>query len=67
MGDKKCLGFSVKTEIEMVFGPGSKLTLSIAAGRKCSVFSVSVEIDFVFVMGINLMSAWGIEIELVSV
>ena len=52
----------------MFFVRGSKLTLFLCAGRKLLVFSVSMEIDLVFVMvEIDLISMWGIELDLISV
>ena len=68
VGDRKWLGFSVRTEIVMFFVRGSKLTF-LCAGRKVLVFSVSMEIDLVLVMvvDIDLISVWGIELDLISV
>lgn len=46
----------------------SKLTLFLCSCRKLLVCSVSMEIDLVLVMvEIDLISAWGIELELISV
>ena len=57
----------MRTEID-VFVRGSRLTLFLCAGRKLLVFSVSMEIDLVFVMvEIDLISMWGIELDLISV
>ena len=68
MGDRNCLGFSVKTEIDMFFMRVSTLTLFMCAGRKLRVFSVSMEINLFFVMvEMDLTSVWGIELDLIQV
>ena len=55
-------------EINMFFVRGSNLILFWCVGRKLLVFSVSMEIDLVFVMvEIDLISMWGIELDLISV
>ena len=44
------------------------MTLLLCAGRKLLVFGVSMEIDLVFEMAkIDLISVWGIELDLISV
>ena len=47
---------------------GVKFDLVFVCGLKITVFSVSMEIDLVFVMvKIDLISVWGIELDLISV
>ena len=55
-------------EIDLVLMWGSKLASFFYADPKSLVCCVSIEIDLVFVrvVGIDLISAWGIEIDLVS-
>ena len=66
--DRNWLGFSVRTEIGVIFVRGSKLILSLCEGRKILVLSVCTDIDLVFVMAeIDLISFWGIELDLISV
>ena len=57
----------MRTEIDTFFVRGSKFTLFLCAGRKLLVFSVRMETDLVSVMvEIDLISAWGIELDLIS-
>ena len=47
----------------------SKLTLFLYVGRKSLGFSVSIESDFGFVcvVAIDLISTWGVELDMISV
>ena len=56
------------TEIDLFLVRGSKSTLFLCADRHLCVFSVSTEISLVFVIiEIDLISVWGIELDLISV
>ena len=59
----------MRTEIDLFFVRGSKLTLFLCASKKKLVSSVSMEVDlfFVWVVQIDLISVWGIEVDLISV
>ena len=65
VGEINWLAFSGRN----VFVRGSKLTLFLCAGRRLLILGVTVAINWVFVMVIklDLLSVWGIQLDLISV
>ena len=58
-----------ESKLPLVFGVGIDIDMVFVCGPKIACFSVGIEFDFVFCVGgqIDLISLWGIELELISV
>ena len=65
---RKLVGFNVWIEIDLDFVRVIENDLFLCTGQKSLGSNVSTELDFVlvWVVGIDLTSLWGIELDLIS-